>query len=58
MVAIHHVSDRGIFGKRHQRGPGAARRGVGPCSLDLRLVQLEASLNRQEQGLSFNTTVD
>lgn len=58
MVAIHHVSDRGIFGECDQCGPGAARRGVRPCSLDLHLIQLEVSLNRQEQGLPFSTVVD
>ena len=58
MVAVHHVGDRGRFGKRHQRGPGAARPGEGPRSLDLNFIQWEAGLNRQEQGLPFYTMMD
>lgn len=52
--AVRHVRDGGVLVERHQRYSDAARAGVGPGSLDLRLFQQEVSLNRQVQGLSFN----
>lgn len=57
-VAVRHVSDCGLFVKRHQRGSDAARPSVGPSTLDLNVVQREASLNREEDGFAFNAMMD
>lgn len=56
-LAVRHVHDGGVLVERHQRYSDAARAGVGPGSLDLRLVQQEVSLHRQVQGHAFNPMV-
>lgn len=52
--AVRHVSDGRVLVECHQRYPDAAGAGVGPGSLDLRLVHQEVSLDSQVQGLPFN----
>lgn len=58
VVAVHHVNDVGFFGKCHQCCSGTARPCMGPCPLDLHLVQWEVGLNIHEQWLPFNTLAD
>lgn len=53
-LAVRHVRDGGVLVECHQRYSDAAGAGVGPGSLDLRLIQQEVSLHSQVQGIPFN----